>query len=134
MFKVENKNPFDFHAHFDGVEFVFLSGKEMACQDAAVFHIFGLADADKTPILARHGWVRPTEPKEKGLEILGNFIFTPLTPDYGVPMARVDAHRPPAPVVQGGGAASAAPPSQGVLERAAAVGRLPGSRRAAEPA
>jgi hypothetical protein len=64
-----------------------------------VIHIFGLADTDKTAIVARHGWAKVTEPLSVGLEKLKKFIFEQLKPQYEHPMASEGYG--PAPVVSG---------------------------------
>jgi hypothetical protein len=102
MFKVTNTNDFDFIAGFDGKQYKFVAGAPVTCPDAATIHIFGLQESNKTAVVSRHGWCKPTDPVSKGLDILKNFKFVQLKPEYEAPPALID-HRP-APVVDQGDA------------------------------
>lgn len=125
MFIVTNTNDFDFTGTYDGVDYLFPAGTKVSSPDSATIHIFGLAEENKVPTYARHGWVRPTDPASVGDAILAKFSFEHIKPEYGAPAARID-HRP-APVSYGQGAeASASAP--------AGQGPLPGSKRAREAA
>jgi len=113
-FKVTNKNAFDFDAKHAGVEYHFPRGRTVACPEAAARHIFGIGDPDKSSYVSRHGWAKPTEPLQPGIDILNRFAFEPIVPKLDVPMA-TDAHGA-APVVQ------EPAPATGVADEAPAAG------------
>ena len=102
MFKVTNTNSFDFIAGYDGKQYKFTANTPVTCPDAATIHIFGLQETNKTAVVSRHGWCKPTEPVSVGLEILKKFKFVQLKPEWEAPPALID-HRP-APVVDQGDA------------------------------
>jgi hypothetical protein len=105
MFMVTNDNDFTFTAKFNSKEFEFPAGQHVYCDDDAARHIFALGKDDKSSILMRHGWVKPYEPAEKGLEILSKFKFEHMLPNYDAPMAQRDLNdHGKAPVVQSGAA------------------------------
>jgi hypothetical protein len=125
MFKVTNRNPFDFVAKHAGISYFFPQGKTVAMPDEAAAHIFAIGDPDKTTVLMRHGWVRPTESLKGGLAILDNFAFERVVPKIDVPFASdIDAEQElddhgAAPVVQepearGKGTDGSAPRASGV--------------------
>ena len=127
MFKIANGNDFDFETRFNGKDFMFPAGKAVFCEDDAAAHIFAVGQADKTAVLARHGWVKPGELVTKGLDILGKFSFDHVTPAYDAPLADVAANAQydhgKAPVVQNApatkGAADDALAAAGAVEAAA---------------
>ena len=93
MFKITNGNDFTFSAAFNGETYTFPKGKQVACEDEAVAHIFGLDQTDKTGIMSRHGWITVTGPKKDGLAILSRFKFEVVKPVIEIESARV-AHGP----------------------------------------
>lgn len=103
MFKIRNGNATDFEASFNGKLYKFPAGKTVACEDDAAKHIFGIGEQNKTPVLARHGWVKVMGSTEEGLAILKNFKFESVEPDLGVPFADNDLG--PAPGIQEAGEA-----------------------------
>ena len=129
MFKVTNNNPTDFKASYDGQAYCFVAGLTMTAPDDAVNHIFGLTQKSKREVILRHGWAKPTEPLQAGLEVLKNFKFEKLNPQYEEPAALVNVHRP-APVVHGAGGDDGEDPKlpsvargPGLLDRVAASKR-----------
>jgi|GEM_PF-3997427 hypothetical protein len=107
MFKITNGNEFKFKARFDGMEFVFPPGEAVMCQDEAAQHIFGIAERDKTPVLARHGWVKPMAPLDDGMAILNRFKFEHVEQRFDAPLAQGYDDHGPAPVIQNPAAGAA---------------------------
>lgn len=120
MFKIVNGNDFDFSPRFNSKEFMFPAGEAVFCEDDAAAHIFAIGKDDKSSILMRHGWVKPYEPAEKGLQILSKFKFEHVVPAYDAPMAQQDLNdHGKAPVVQNAPATKG--PSDDSLAAAGAV-------------
>ena len=117
MFKITNRNDFDFIGRFDGVNFIFPKGKVAICEDEAAQFIFGIGEKDKTPVLSRNGWASPGVPMADGMKVLNKFSFERIQQKLEAPLAR-ESHGP-APVVTGapGGKAAAddAAESSGVV-------------------
>ena len=99
MFKVTNNNDFDFTATFDGKAFNFPKGETRLCPDDAVIHIFGLGSKDKSAVVSRHGWAKPTEAVDVGLQKLRSFKFEEVRPQFDHRLATESYG--PAPVVSG---------------------------------
>lgn len=135
MFKVTNNNPTDFKASYDGKAYRFVAGKTMTAPDDAVEHIFGLNQKSKREVILRHGWAKPHEPMQQGLEVLKKFRFEKLDPQYEEPAALVDDHRP-APVVHGAeGDDGDEPKSPSAARGLGALDRVAAAKRAgASPA
>lgn len=105
MYMVTNENDFTFTAKFNSQEFQFPAGEYVYCDDEAAKHIFALGQANKNEVLLRHGWVRPSEPAERGLAILAKFKFEHMLPNYENRLAQVGLNdHGKAPVVQNGAA------------------------------
>lgn len=110
MFKVTNRNSFDFSAAFNGQPYAFPAGRTVACDDGAVAHIFGINDRDKTPVFLRHGWARLSNGYGEAEKILANFVFEGIDPAVSVPYANevaVNGYGPGPVGGDAGGATSA---------------------------
>ncbi len=79
MIVVTNKGRQDFVAGFDGVKYGFpgKGGKTIVTKEV-VQHIFGIGNADKTGILARHGWLTSSADMDKAMSRLAAFAFATL--------------------------------------------------------
>ena len=75
MLTVQNGNNFDFTGRYNGVDYLFPSGKITAIPDDAARHIFGVGEVSKHDILVRHGWMQTSNDLGKGHSILNNFSF-----------------------------------------------------------
>jgi hypothetical protein len=120
MFKITNRNDFDFTGRFDGVNFCFPKGKTVSCEDEPTMFIFGIGEKDKSPVLSRNGWASPGVPLADGMKVLNKFSFERIQEKLDAPLAR-EGHGP-APVVKDAptdkGAADDAPESAGVVNEA----------------
>ena len=125
MFKVTNTNDFDFTGRYNGMDYSFPKGTMVVCEDDPAKHIFGIGDADKTAVIARHGWSKPAQPTAEGLAILNRFQFDYIQPVYEAPhAASLSAHGPPPVVQDAPGAESSAddaPKAPGVVADGAAA-------------
>ena len=112
MFKITNGWDKDFCARFNGIEFAFPKDTPVYCEDAAAAHIFGIAQEDKTAVLARHGWATFTNTLADGMKILNSFSFEHVDQPLDAPLAREIVDHGPAPVIQN------APTAKGVADEA----------------
>lgn len=147
MFKVTNNNGFDFIGRYNGQDYAFPDAMPVYIDDTAAMHIFGLGLADKTSVLARHGWAGPTKTYRDGMQILNRFAFESVHQQLDAPLARaimeqVEALPPedhgPAPVIQDApvveaGADEPVETAGVVADAGAATGRKRGGR-ATDPA
>ena len=78
MLQVTNNNTFDLSDRYDGQDFTFPAGSTVALGEDAARHIFGFGEADKTPFLARQGWVRNSGEIEAGMAKLSGFSFSSM--------------------------------------------------------
>ena len=100
MFKITNlwKAP-GWTGRFDGTDYFFPYREPVFCEADAAQHIFGIGKADKTEVLARHGWATYSQSIEEGMKILNAFKFERVVQKLDAPLAAVTTHGP-APVGQ----------------------------------
>lgn len=90
MLRVTNNSDRDLTDMFDGNTYNFPRGASVLISENAAKHIFGFGEGDKTPYLARQGWMRQSIQYEDAMKTLSGFVFS----DGDVPEA-------PAPIEQG---------------------------------
>ena len=80
MVTITNTGDAVFEDGFAGEKYRFLPGKAVEIPEEAAAHISGYGCEDKTPHLARLGWIETRNDVPKGLERLEKFVIrdTPL--------------------------------------------------------
>ena len=86
---VVNKSDQEFADRFNGCDYVFPVGKKVLVDEEVARHIFGFGADDKTPYLARLGWIRSNGDYPAAMELLGKFSFSSFDP-----YAQLDEARP----------------------------------------
>ena len=75
MLKVTNRNEFDLHDRFNGVDYAFPKGGSTVVDEDVAKHIFGFGAPDKIPYLTRLGWMQQSRQYDEAMQKMAGFVF-----------------------------------------------------------